>query len=416
MKGDIVNCRECSSQFQKKRAKHYYCSKKCCNEYNRKKRGDPLPDFLLKKNDSVGKPKLISQPTEGFREIEKNRNQIIYRKESLRKDKRKLQAQHKRILSNNPEVRTFLHDLIDITTMSTGLALTMPPIEKGKLGFEHLLGFVSGVGIGVMTSKMTNTMFAEADQKKAIKKIDEINNKVKNIDFELNFLDTVNEPFVERKEKEFTSLGNKKTTRVTAEELRKMKFKTLYIVGKYSELLGDVSPKFSALVYGSKGSGKSTFCIDLANDLKNYGKVLYISAEEGIGQTLKNKVRLNDVDSPYLQFDTARTANEIQSKVLVDDKFLIIDSVTMFPDLTPQKLKQIKDNFNGSVIVIMQATKDGKYKGDASFGHDVDIVLKVENGSVRNEKNRFSGFGNSIEIFKNQQRKIVNMSTQKYGH
>jgi hypothetical protein len=37
----------------------------------------------------------------------------------------------------------------------------------------------------------------------------------------------------------------------------------------------------------------------------------------------------------------------------------------------------------------MQATKAGNYKGDSAFGHDADVVMKLENYLPVIEKTRF---------------------------
>jgi hypothetical protein len=54
-----------------------------------------------------------------------------------------------------------------------------------------------------------------------------------------------------------------------------------------------------------------------------------------------------------------------------------------------------------SHIFITHAHKDGKqYRGDGSWGHEVDIIIRVENGIATTEKNRFGEVGRSLTVFK----------------
>lgn len=40
------------------------------------------------------------------------------------------------------------------------------------------------------------------------------------------------------------------------------------------------------------------------------------------------------------------------------------------------------DKPNTSIIGIFHATKDGKFRGGQTFAHDVDVLMRVENGVV----------------------------------
>jgi predicted ATP-dependent serine protease len=44
-----------------------------------------------------------------------------------------------------------------------------------------------------------------------------------------------------------------------------------------------------------------------------------------------------------------------------------------------------------SIIYICQTTKEGQYRGSREFEHFADVVIRVEQGVARAEKNRFGG-------------------------
>ncbi|OSZ81930.1 hypothetical protein CAP35_01270 [Chitinophagaceae bacterium IBVUCB1] len=161
---------------------------------------------------------------------------------------------------------------------------------------------------------------------------------------------------------------------ISAKELVSKQFRTIGLKGKYRQLLGDPEPGFSAMIYGKPKQGKSTVAIDLAKELTKHGKVLYCAFEEGHGLTLKDKVVRNHADVPGLDF-ADKLPPHIKSY-----QYVFIDSVSD-AGLDEQAFKQlIKSSKPSSVIGIFHATKDGKFRGGQTYAHDVDVLIRVEDG------------------------------------
>jgi len=160
-------------------------------------------------------------------------------------------------------------------------------------------------------------------------------------------------------------------------ELAGMEFETIGLQGKYRELIGDPCVGFSAMVYGLPKSGKSTLCIDFAKYLaQHHGKVLYCAIEEKFGYTLKEKVeRLHAID-PNLY------VSETVPEDLSDYNFVFIDSVSRANLQMDDLLKLRNDNPNTAFVFIFHSTKNGSFKGMNQFAHDVDVIIKVENGKA----------------------------------
>lgn len=170
---------------------------------------------------------------------------------------------------------------------------------------------------------------------------------------------------------------------ISAKELVNKKFKTMGLAGKYRKLLGDPEPGFSAMIYGKPKQGKSTVSIDFAKELTKHGRVLYCAFEEGHGYTLQDKVKRNHADVPGLDF-----ANKLPAH-LSSYQYVFIDSVSD-AGLDEQAFKQlIKSNKPTSIIGIFHATKDGKFRGGQTYAHDVDILVRVEDG-VAHAQGRFA--------------------------
>jgi hypothetical protein len=178
---------------------------------------------------------------------------------------------------------------------------------------------------------------------------------------------------------------------IPSTELAGMEFETIGLQGKYRELIGDPCVGFSAMVYGLPKSGKSTLCIDFAKYLaQHHGKVLYCAIEEKFGYTLKEKVeRLHAIDQNLYVSETV-------PEDLSDYNFVFIDSVSR-ADLQMDDLLKLKnDNPKTSFVFIFHSTKNGNFRGMNQFAHDVDVIVKVENGKASGN-GRFSP-GGEIEF------------------
>lgn len=179
-------------------------------------------------------------------------------------------------------------------------------------------------------------------------------------------------------------------------ELAGMEFETLPLTGDYKRLIGIPSRNFSAMVYGMPGSGKTSFCIMFAKYLAEMltMKVLFATIEEGINHTIQEKVlRLNAVH-PNLSI-----ASYMPEDLSMYD-VVFIDSVNTFRYL-PEDVKALRNLYPNTIFIsIFQVTKEGKYKGSQEYEHDVDVVIRAENGTVSTVgcKNRF-GAGGEINVF-----------------
>ncbi len=186
----------------------------------------------------------------------------------------------------------------------------------------------------------------------------------------------------------------------------------------FSVFLGKVMYPFKMLVWGLPGSGKSTFCMKFANEIAVQYPLLYIAGEEALNsQTLLDKQRktLIGQNANRCFFLDRLPQNQIEwNQVLLPAGLLKLptcqvvfyDSITKL-GITPfyvdsaaydYRLPALAKSF--SHVFITHAHKDGKqYRGDGSWGHEVDIVVRVEKGVAVTEKNRFGEVGQSLKIF-----------------
>jgi hypothetical protein len=162
---------------------------------------------------------------------------------------------------------------------------------------------------------------------------------------------------------------------MSANELVNQKFRTMGLQGKYRKLIGDPEPGFSAMIYGKPKQGKSTVAIDMAKELTRYGKVLYCAFEEGHGYTLQDKVIRNRANVSGLDF-----ANKLPGDLSMY-QFVFVDSVSDAGMDEVAFKSLIKSNKpRTSIFGIFHATKGGNFRGGQTFAHDVDVLIRVEDG------------------------------------
>ncbi|MBI1836435.1 MAG: hypothetical protein HYR91_04130 [Flavobacteriia bacterium] len=172
-----------------------------------------------------------------------------------------------------------------------------------------------------------------------------------------------------------------------------MEFDKLDFTGKWKEFIGNPSKGFTSMVFGKPKFGKSTLCIDFAGYLaRNHGKVLYIAREERIGDTIKEKLQDTNVAHPNLQFVGSIPNN------LSQWDFVFLDSVTKL-GLTPDDLENLQaTNPQISFVYIFQTTKQGNFRGENGYQHDVDVVIEVPEKGKAVQFGRFNQ-GGEMDIF-----------------
>ena len=188
--------------------------------------------------------------------------------------------------------------------------------------------------------------------------------------------------------------GNRKGIMSSTELMRK-EFDVVELWGKWRTLIGKPERGFKVMVWGKPGQGKSTASIDFARYLAEHiGPSLYIAAEEPGSMTLQDKLTRTGGSVKGLDF-----AGEIPSmRELEHYDHVFIDSVNTLRLPQEDFRKLVKDHPHTAFILIFQATKEGNFKGNQEWEHDVDVVVQVDAGQAKTLKNRFGALS-QITIF-----------------
>jgi hypothetical protein len=177
---------------------------------------------------------------------------------------------------------------------------------------------------------------------------------------------------------------------MNSQELANYKYESYPFTGAWRDFIGEPSKNFHCMVFGKPKQGKSIFSVKFAKYLTNYGRVLYIAAEEGFSKTLQKKLMDFGMINPNLDFSNSRDFAAIQSILSSTPyDFVVIDSVN-FMRLEPEEIEVLKkNNPNTAFVTVQQATKDGKFRGSQEFAHNCDIIVEV-NAGVATQTGRFA--------------------------
>jgi len=111
------------------------------------------------------------------------------------------------------------------------------------------------------------------------------------------------------------------------------KHKTFQFSGKWLDSFGEPPTTGSWIIYGTTGSGKTGFALQLAKYLTNFDRVLYWSIEQGNTKTFQNawkREKMSDCGTDIMVADEETTFDMI-TKTMCQRKgrgILIIDSLT----------------------------------------------------------------------------------------
>jgi DNA repair protein RadA/Sms len=182
---------------------------------------------------------------------------------------------------------------------------------------------------------------------------------------------------------------------------------------------GGLVPGSAILIGGDPGIGKSTLLLQIAAQLSESARCVYISGEEAVEQIRLRAKRLQVMESP-VELAAATNVRDIIAALDKSDtpEIVVIDSIqTMFLDLldsaavtvaqvraTAQELIKIAKIRGFTLLLVGHVTKEGTIAGPRVLEHMVDTVLYFEGDRghhfriLRAVKNRF-GPTDEIGVF-----------------
>ncbi len=194
-------------------------------------------------------------------------------------------------------------------------------------------------------------------------------------------------------------------------------------IGEFARVLGGgIVPGSIVLLGGDPGIGKSTLMLQMAMEMAQHLRVLYVSGEESERQIKMRAMRLlgnRQAVPPELFLVTETNLNLILNHVQeLRPSLLIVDSIqtVYLPELETSagsvtqvrecasQLRELAKSSGISVFLIGHVTKEGMIAGPRVLEHIVDTVLYLEGDRfqayrlLRSVKNRF-GATSEVGVF-----------------
>ena len=129
---------------------------------------------------------------------------------------------------------------------------------------------------------------------------------------------------------------------ISIKTLKEKKYETIDM-GEYNKLFGTIQSKFTIMLYGPSGSGKSVFALQLCEELSKHGKLLYNSHEERDKKTIQDRVINFNINSTKIGLGVS-----IPFEVMIDKikknhySYVVIDSI-QYMQFTYEQLKELND-------------------------------------------------------------------------
>jgi hypothetical protein len=167
-----------------------------------------------------------------------------------------------------------------------------------------------------------------------------------------------------------------------------MKIDELPLTGEWEIAFGRPSKTERWFIEGESASGKSTFVMQLSKMLTQFGKVAYVSKEEGVNLSFRRRMerlRMCEVDGKF-QVIVGETMEELVERIAKHKSphFWVIDSVQYMGIQSFAIFKKVLlDRFpNKSFIFITQNYK-GKPKGKLANDIKYDAGVKIRTEGFR---------------------------------
>ena len=183
------------------------------------------------------------------------------------------------------------------------------------------------------------------------------------------------------------STATKKKRSLSAGQILTLKTKSVTLTGEWGRCLGTIDRHGVALVWGPSGSGKSNGVMMLAKELSRFGKVLYVSLEEGFSLSFQNTLRRFGMAECGANFQALDHGSfEDLTKRLFrkgSPEFVVVDSI-QYLGLSYRNYLFLKAQFPNKLFVLIShaAGKQPEGRAAGSILYDADIKIWVEGGKA----------------------------------
>lgn len=153
--------------------------------------------------------------------------------------------------------------------------------------------------------------------------------------------------------------------------------------GEWEKAFGQPGKTGTWLIWGNSGNGKSSFVIQLAKELCQYGKVAYNSLEESTGLSLQKSLnihKMEEVSKRFLILDRESIDDlSIRLKKKRSPDMVIIDSF-QYSGLTYAAYKRFKESHPKKLLIFVSHAEGVNPEGRSArkVMYDADVKIFVQ--------------------------------------
>lgn len=170
---------------------------------------------------------------------------------------------------------------------------------------------------------------------------------------------------------------------VSVDELLKKKFNVMKFVLNWLLSFGTPERSGSWIIWGMSGNGKTRFTLQLAKYLSGFGKVAYMTLEEGAKLSFQRAIAQTNMISVAKKFVIleGETIEELTQRLLKrkSPDIIIIDSVQYW-EINKSQYKQLKAQFPNKLFIFISHAEGKEPMGSTakSIRYDADVKIWVQ--------------------------------------
>lgn len=191
---------------------------------------------------------------------------------------------------------------------------------------------------------------------------------------------------------------------MTAKEILNIRHRSITLGGEWGNCIGEMDRHGVVFIWGNSGNGKTSAVVSLCKELSSFGKVLYVSLEEGYSLSFQNTLRRYDMYSCGASFQVidSATLEDIAERLSRprSPEFVVIDSF-QYLGINYRQYIEFKNRFPKKLLVFVSHADGKQPEGRAARSVKYDAGLKIwVEGHVAFSNGRFFGPTGQAVIWK----------------
>ena len=182
---------------------------------------------------------------------------------------------------------------------------------------------------------------------------------------------------------------------LTAKEILGIHRQSITLTGEWGNCIGTMDRHGVVFIWGNSGNGKTSAVISLCKELSEYGKILFVSLEEGFSLSFQNSLKRFDMESCGSKFQVIdkATPEELVQRLTKprSPEFVVIDSY-QYLGMSYKQYIDFKSKLPNKLLIFLSHADGKQPSGRAAKAVKYDAMLKIwVEGYVAHSNGRFIG-------------------------